>query len=408
MQKLILYLFALFCFAGAKAQSSLGNQVMKAKFELVKTTVEFLASDVETFGKNTAAKCTECMDYKTVKQFARDNKLLKVDVLVGEWEKAPVDSTEPKWQKSLANFKNQVITKITSGEREKRKKLQTFDPYLQSLDNIIKSVQTTNGANANLPEPANTTVQQQQPEDTSSFLLNKTNVLEKTSSKISSILTWIPLGTAALLLGLLLYTMQQKNKIQQRKEYYKEKAKQLKLETGQNKQTISALILKNKELEQKLNDSELDRKALEDRLISAEKSKLKPPPQQKAEEQVSTEKLTKKPVVQQVKAPAAILKFARYADLGDGFSNAELLDHPDTETIFELSITSNNTGEFKITKNPDAQRYALSNAQYFLGKTCQYDSFPLENAGIQTDTPGNVKLNSGKWTIINPAKITFI
>ncbi|MEJ7677469.1 MAG: hypothetical protein WKG06_06280 [Segetibacter sp.] len=210
------------------------------------------------------------------------------------------------------------------------------------------------------------------------------------------------------MLGLLVYMISKNNKIKQRKEHYKEEAKQLKRETEQYKKTILTLTTQNKELEQKLSDSELDRIALEDRLKLLEEKKTQPVADQKTEAPVRAEKRYKKPSSQPPKPPLANIKYARYADMGDGFSNAELLEKPDNETIFELTIASNNIGEYKIINNPDAQKYALSNAQYFLGKTCQYDTFPLENANIQTDAPGAVKLNGGKWIITNPAKISFI
>jgi hypothetical protein len=102
-----------------------------------------------------------------------------------------------------------------------------------------------------------------------------------------------------------------------------------------------------------------------------------------------------------------ITKYAKYADLGDGFSANELLDSPDDDTIFEIQIISNNSALLRIISNNNAQRYALTNPSYFFSKTCEYDSVPSANSKIVTSSDGDLKLQSGKWQITNPAKISF-
>lgn len=102
-----------------------------------------------------------------------------------------------------------------------------------------------------------------------------------------------------------------------------------------------------------------------------------------------------------------IVKYARYADQGDGFSNQELLDKEDSETIFELTLLTQSSATFKISSDPNAQRYALSNSPYFLGKTSQYDTFPSGNSLINTEVPGELKLQGNKWLIVKPAQISF-
>ena len=101
------------------------------------------------------------------------------------------------------------------------------------------------------------------------------------------------------------------------------------------------------------------------------------------------------------------VKYARYADQGDAFSISELLTEEDNDTIFEITTLSSSTAKFIICNNLNAQVYALSNAAYFLGKTCKYDSIPKNNSIIQTDIPGELKLQGNKWVIITPAKISF-
>ena len=239
------------------------------------------------------------------------------------------------------------------------------------------------------------------------------------TTSTSSAPSWLPYVIAGVAILALIYLYLENKKLKAGKEHYKSRSHKFDIELQQKAQIIATLTSQKDKLERELADSELDRKSLEDRLKSLEVKKVPPKaaPQPAAPPVATppvaapavTAKPVLKPAAQPPKPPIAKVKYARYADMGDGFSNAELLDRPDGETIFELTIgANNNTGEYKIASNPDAQHYALSNAQYFLGKTCQYDSFPSgSNAVIKTDKPGTVKLTGGKWTIVNPAKFSF-
>lgn len=244
-------------------------------------------------------------------------------------------------------------------------------------------------------------------------------ILDATApTNTSSALPWLPYVIAGIAILALVYLYLENKKLKDKKEYYKSRSNKFEMELQQRAQLITSLTSQKEKLEKELTDSELDRKSLEDRLKSLEAKKVQPkvaPPPTAAPPPVATpvvkEKVAPKPVVQpQIpKPPVATKKYAHYADMGDGFSNAELLDKPDGESIFEITIApNNNTGEYRVSANADAQRYALSNAQYFLGKTCQYDSFPSDgNAVIKTVQPGTVKLIGGKWMIVSPARISF-
>ena len=232
---------------------------------------------------------------------------------------------------------------------------------------------------------------------------------------MSSTSLWLSYVIAGIAILALVYLYLENKKLKDGKEHYRSRAHKFDIELQQKAQIIMTLTSQKERLEKELADSELDRKSLEDRLKSLEAKKVQPKAVRSAATPDSTCSsstcckgkggskagcATTKPP----KPPVAKVKYARYADMGDGFSNAELLDKPDSETIFEITFANNNTGEYKVASDPEAQRYALSNAQYFLGKTCQYDSFPSgSNAIIKTDKPGTVKLNGGKWTIVNPA-----
>ncbi|GGE41269.1 hypothetical protein [Pedobacter psychrotolerans] len=97
--------------------------------------------------------------------------------------------------------------------------------------------------------------------------------------------------------------------------------------------------------------------------------------------------------------------YSRYADLVDGFSAAELLSNEGNDTIFEITILSPNKASFKVSANLAAQKYALSNADYFLEPTCHYDTLP--SGTIINESPGSLTLSGGKWEIKEQAKISF-
>lgn len=198
-----------------------------------------------------------------------------------------------------------------------------------------------------------------------------------------------------LLIGIifLLWTLRNKNKSM----YEKNKAlkEQLSNSTERQSNTRSHEL---KAVSQKLKAAENEIAVLQENL-RAEMERNK---------RLSAVPKIEKPVVKRPEPTSApVIKYARYADQGDGFSAQELLDEEDSETIFELTLLSANSATFRISSNPSAQRYALSNSPYFLGKTSQYDTFPSGNSLINTDIPGELKLQGNKWLIIKPVQISF-
>ena len=209
--------------------------------------------------------------------------------------------------------------------------------------------------------------------------------------------SWSPYIIAGILLLLLLTLCRFGNENNKKITALEQEKKDTGRELFNLKNTNADLLDTIKILEEDVKNKEIDLQATEARLRNAESNKNNAA-QSNAPEQPTTEKPVGKITVQKPKPVIANIKYARYADMGDGFSNAELLDKADGETIFELTLMPNtNTGEFKVANHGAAQHYALSNVQYFLGKTCQYASFPSEDATIQTDTPGTLKVTSKSY-----------
>lgn len=407
MQKPVLFLFALFYFSGAQAQHVTGARIKQAQFAIVKKTVEFLSTDTITFKHVTSHTCDACTSYDDLKKFARDNKLINAgSYVIDPLAHAPADSSDARWQKNLNQFKQLAVDKITAGGREKRKNLKGYTDYLSGLNTIVAGVKPEEivSLQENQPKATVPVAQKIQASDTT---VSAAKTAAKTGSLLSLSSVWIPYCIAGISLILLVVTWLDNSKNKRNAKSFEQDKRDLKNDLRDARASNTTLQKEKNILKEKLDNAELDLQAVEARLSNVENNKpADQAPVLPIIDEMPEQPITK-PFVQKPKAAVINKKYARYADMGDGFSNEELLDKPDDETIFELTIAPNNTGEYKVISNPDAQKYALSNAQYFLGKTCRYDSFPFENASIETDAPGIVKLNGGKWTIINPAKITF-
>lgn len=109
-------------------------------------------------------------------------------------------------------------------------------------------------------------------------------------------------------------------------------------------------------------------------------------------------------------APAAPpRRYARTADLGNGFSVAGLLNEPERGTVYELDLTSPGTATFRVSQTPEAQQLAMSDPYSYLSDACLYENQPGgPNSRIQTVAPGQLVLQGDKWQITEKARIGFV
>jgi len=414
MYKWILYIVALALLPGAKAQPS-ASQLEAAKFAILKKTVEFLSEDT-AFKKVQSHTCASCKTVADLKQFANSNNLVNADSkLITPLANTPVDTAAGKWQQSLATYKQKAIDQVTGGKAY-RTKLSSYSNYTAALNDIVANVQPT-ASNAATSTPATSKGIATATNDTA---VDQTGIVPNgtasTNSLTDAALTWLPYVLAAGLLFAAIYLFLENKKLKDSlgkltRDYnwvkqFEGKANGLEEEVKKKDAAITELTTEKKKLEKKIKEQEMDLKFREDQLNQLTTAASSPSPN--IQSNTAPALAAKAPPVQSPKAPAFTTKYARYADMGDGFSNAALLDQPDGETIFELRLAPNNTGEFRVTSDPDGQHYALSNAAYFLGKTCVYDAFPSgDKVMINTEKWGTVNLTGGKWMITRPATINF-
>lgn len=99
--------------------------------------------------------------------------------------------------------------------------------------------------------------------------------------------------------------------------------------------------------------------------------------------------------------------YAKFPDTYNGFSAAILFSEQDGEKIYE--ITSNGeSATFQISVDKDAQKYALSDYNYYLGNACIMENAPEKDCRIVTETPGTLTRNGKDWIIADKALIKFI
>jgi hypothetical protein len=108
-----------------------------------------------------------------------------------------------------------------------------------------------------------------------------------------------------------------------------------------------------------------------------------------------------------VEKPAPKVKYAVYADEGNAFSSSALKDAPSSETIFEITLLSENSAEFTVSESSAAQDMARSDIRLYLAETCSYSNSPSTSAFIKTVKRGKLRLNGSKWEIAEKATISF-
>lgn len=121
-----------------------------------------------------------------------------------------------------------------------------------------------------------------------------------------------------------------------------------------------------------------------------------------------TEPTTEQPELEkpskETETPVSEKKFARYADLGDGFTDADLMKESDSESIFEINQTSPTEAEYSVNPDEAAQKTALSNINFYLGKTTNQEG---DLSGkILTTKPGKLRKEGNKWNIVEKATVS--
>jgi hypothetical protein len=98
--------------------------------------------------------------------------------------------------------------------------------------------------------------------------------------------------------------------------------------------------------------------------------------------------------------------YAKLADLDDGFSSGIISLTQNGEQVYEIQ-TEGDTGVYRISSDPNAQKYALAESTFTLGKACELLNQPFKGCQIVLQKEGSLLNISGNWIIQQKAKIEF-
>jgi len=363
------------------------------KFEIIKASTNFLATDKATF-PNSSGKGSTCqaMDYNCLLSFCRTNKLIGADKKVENWMKKSISSKD-----DLSKFKEAILTELTvGGEKAKRTKLDSYKKYNESLSKIASAFKETSATDIE-DNTANNNNEASQPAKVETANEPIVPVVIKTTDpQEESSQGWLPLIAflmSFLALGLGVYLFYKiKKRDEARKdfnsEYFKlkEDFKDLKDRFAQRPVIdIKTFEEKLRNIENVIQQNEQQSRKVELQIENRNYTDRQPP-------------VNVRNIVQQY--------YAKLPDLGNGFSAGILAANQNGEQIFELEIRDDRA-TYVVSSDNSAQKYALSDFNYYLSNACDFLNQPVKNCRIHTQEKGTVVKSGNNWLIQNKAKIEF-
>ena len=420
----------------AVAQTPADNTTANA-FEMTKATVEFLATDKKTYGYQAEETCPACVSYQTLEAFIKKNKLTKADELVKDAQKKTSELlTQKKPAKEiLIELRGFLLSRVTDGEERKHRfALKSFPAYENRLNQLAGLPQTPTTSAAQTP------VSDQEDQEAAPDTLTgestrgastpgeSTNVSKTKDTDLFS------MSTLALLLSLVslggvvfLYTRKSKTpdsaSLDTKLAQLSDKVFHLEADRKDLVKAVQTLNARLQQLEGQLRTAATPRpvanppidplrSVLEQPMQNAPRPQsagsIPPPSNNPPSQNTERRPQTADPRISNPeRKPQTAERFARTADLGDGFSVGGLLAVAERGTIYQI-LVEGPQASYRIVDNYDAQQLALSDPYSYLSDACEYLSQPRPGSRIQTDQPGRLTLQGEKWKIEQKAKISFV
>ncbi|MCA0447294.1 MAG: hypothetical protein LCH54_13805 [Bacteroidetes bacterium] len=352
------------------------------KFEIIKKSVGFLASDTKTF-KNIKIKELKCTngDYDCLIGFCDKNDLTGVKEKIKDWKAREVATED-----DLEKLGSEILAELTDGQKSARKKLPAFIKYekaISSLPELYREELTALELQSDPAgvDPVPTKSPAQDPPAESEPILFEDVYFSFIAIAIAFI---------ALLLATLAYFFPKKSEKQEEEEEsefdsLKNQISQLSGRLSQ-KQNIDLRPLEEKiqSLENKLNNLESMNQRVESSVKQSEKVESPPEPS----------------------APPIQSFFAKFPDKGNSFSLDVITNNQNGEQIFELTVQKD-SGTFVVSKESDVQKFALSDYLHYLSDACDMSNQPSKNSKIITIEPGSLFRSGKDWIIQKKAFIEF-
>jgi hypothetical protein len=350
------------------------------KFEMIKATVDFYASDSVTFPESSKknAKCKN-VDYDCLYKFCKANKLTNVKANIIHWQ-----LTNFSTKKEAQEFKDTLVTELTS-LRTHRANLPGYKAYTQKLDTLIGLLKEE--VPPSLPTKGDSSKKDS--------LLPPPPPISNPKPTPTDWLRWAALiaGLGGLGLGLLGFMKKPKNDHLQTKVAAADATQQLE----------KKLTILSEQLTQKAGTSSIQ--TFDTRLATVE-SWIKKASQQPTAANTATE-ATKS---NKAAAPASIATklYAKLPDMegGNGFSNNILKTEQLGVQAYEITIGDTN-GSYTISSDKDAQSYAVNDFNYILARGCTMNNQPFSNCRVETLQPGTLSKGKDGWMIERKAMVEF-
>jgi len=348
------------------------------KFEIIKETVNFFASDSSAY-KGLRGKTLTCgkVDYSCISDYCTRNDVGSIQKKVDEWQKAPSATGD-----DLTNLVSKITTDLSN--KEYRKKLDSFKKFKETVNQLASSFAEV---------PIEVFAETAEKDATKTVPAGVAELVERDMPNSESQLPLISLilSILALVTGGLALTRSSRGgssvRIEKSKPNNKiilndvENLKGAKQESGVDLAPIQTHI---SNLESRVLNLEIQPKVFE--MPKINKNVISEP--------VQSQQITNSN------------KYARYPDMSNGFTNGALKDNQNGELIFEIQV-SGSSASFCISSDPEAQVFALSDYKNYLSDACDFSNQPSKGCQIVTKSKGSLNRTGGNWIIQSKAKIEF-
>ncbi|WP_234734985.1 hypothetical protein [Tellurirhabdus bombi] len=450
--------------ASAQSSEEVVSAVNGGTLQMLKATVEFLATDRQTFPNARQTKCADCQTEAQLRAFISANRLEGADGLVGRVQKSKVDllasyrkkkALNRQATKLILNDLQKYIQKeiIQNRNRAYRAQLPAYATFTQQL-NQIEAAPVAQAAAASEPAgsyqeagigplPADEVGADSSAYNADSLQSRDAVPPQETMTNESTFpydIVALILAVISLLFGIYLYLRGRRQGVPApsfnapsvdhtssiRDLERQVRALQTEVKRLQGVEQAASASTWNPQpnvLEQMPHSvpkpapapptvsvnpppSAYPTHAVPlDTAENPQPQAAPPTPPQPRQEPVPA------PVSAPTQAPAQPRQLAtlygRTADLGDGFSTRGLSPSPDRDTVFEIARHSDVLAVFRVSDNPELQRLALSDPYSYLNDTCTYLTQPRPGSRIVTTQPGRLVLQGEKWVITEKAQINF-
>ena len=354
------------------------------KFEIIKASIGFLSTAKAT-NPQKLADCKFSDGYECLKKYCTDSKLEGGSDKIVLWSDLKQKSGS---KDDLQKLADKAIKELTTGnsDREKRANLPSFEPFKKTVYQLA-SAYAAQQETATTPEVGIDEGAGDKPK-----VGEKTEDKDAGKSESKLPLIALILSIVSLVFGGLAFV-----RIKGSSSEGSEKSNPDYYVMKEDLKTLSNIVRQKQSVD--LSPFQSSIKSLESRITNLENRsptvELSVPNQTVQQEQK-----------QDSNQPSNNLKYARYPDMSNGFTNGALKDSQNGELIFEIQVSGNNAS-FSVSDDPSAQAFALSDYKNYLSDACDFANQPYKGCHIITQSKGSLSKTGGNWIIQSKAKIEF-